>query len=250
MTLLPDTWRVPAGWQLTHLQVTASTNDDAKQAAVAGCQDCAVFLADEQRAGRGRLGRAWLAPAGTCLLFSIVLRKPITPIALVALCSVSVADAIQEATGLEPRIKWPNDVMLGDRKVCGLLAEVVGHEDARATIIGIGLNVNLDPVAAGLPGTATSLSHETGRTWSRPELLNTILTRIDAADDLDSEAMVQALWLRWETLLWRRRQQVRIDVSGEVYLGIVEGLRPSGALLVREDNGRLRELSVGDVLLP
>ena len=243
-------WTLSEGWSLTYLPTTDSTNDDAKRAALAGCSDCALFLADVQRAGRGRLGRTWLAPAGTCLLFSIVLRRPIPPIALVALSSVSVADAIHAMTGLAPTIKWPNDVMLGDLKVSGLLAEVVGQEASRATVVGIGVNVNLDPDHAGLPPTATSLSHATGREWSRPALLQSIVERIGTAYRLDADALVRTVWPRWEALLWRRRQQVRVDASDVAYVGTVEGLSPTGALLVREDDGRLREINVGDVLLP
>ncbi len=245
-----DLWRVPRGWVLTYLAQTTSTNDDAKRAALAGCPDRTVILADEQTAGRGRLGRPWLAPAGSCLLFSIVLRRRIPPIVLVVLCSVSVAEAIGADTALKPRIKWPNDVMLGDRKLCGLLAEVVGDGNARATIVGIGVNVNLDPALAGLPVTATSLSSATGRVWSRPKLLDAILTRVDALYALEPADLVQTVWPRWESLLWRRRQQVRIDASDEVFVGTVEGLAPSGALLVREQDGEVREISVGDVLLP
>jgi BirA family transcriptional regulator, biotin operon repressor / biotin---[acetyl-CoA-carboxylase] ligase len=243
-------WHVPPGWTLTYLPATGSTNDDAKRAAAAGCADRTLVLTDQQWAGRGRLNRVWLAPRSSSLLFSVVLRRPLPPIVLVALCSIAVADAIHTTTGLDPRIKWPNDVMLGDRKVAGLLAEVVSQDNARATIIGIGVNVNLDPTAAGLPPTATSLSHATGRDWSRPTVLTAILARIDATYLLDNAAIARAVWPRWESLLWRREQQVRIDTSDDGFIGTVEGLGPTGALLVRTADGQLREVSVGDVLLP
>jgi BirA family biotin operon repressor/biotin-[acetyl-CoA-carboxylase] ligase len=242
-------WVVPAGWTLTYLPITGSTNDDAKSAALAGSPDRSVFLADEQTRGRGRLGRTWQAPPRACLLFSIVFRRPVRPIALVALCSVSVVDAIHALTRLSARIKWPNDVMLGDCKVSGLLAEVVGREETRATIVGIGLNVNLDPVAAGLPATATSLSHASGRAWTRPALLNAILTRIDRDYGLEPGVTLQSVWPRWERFLWRRQQQVRVDASDEILDGTVEGLAPSGALRIRDASGRILEVSVGDLLL-
>ncbi len=245
-----NSWSVPHGWALTYLVRTTSTNDDAKRAALAGCPDRTVILAEEQTAGRGRLGRAWLAPPASCLLFSLVLRQPLSPVLLVALCSISVAEAIQAATEIEARIKWPNDVMLNDRKVCGVLAEVVGQADTRATIVGIGVNVNLDPSSAGLPATATSLSDATGRVWSRPKLLGAILAGVDMRYALPHSELGQTVWGRWQSLLWRRRQLVRVDTTDEILVGTVEGLSPSGSLLVRERDGRRREVSVGDVLLP
>lgn len=243
-------WPVPWGWSLHHHPITGSTNDDAKRAALSGCADRTVFVADEQTHGRGRLGRSWVAPPGCCLLCSVVFRRPVSPIALVALCSVSIVEAIRASSDLTPRIKWPNDVMLGDRKVCGLLAEVVGHGDSRATIIGIGLNVNLDPANGGLPVTATSLSHECPQSWSRPELLTAILVQIDRHYALEPSATVALVWPKWEALLWRKHQQVRIDSAEEIIEGTVVGLASSGALRVREASGRVIEVSVGDVLAP
>jgi BirA family biotin operon repressor/biotin-[acetyl-CoA-carboxylase] ligase len=169
---------------------------------------------------------------------------------LVALCSVSIADALGEQTQLAPRIKWPNDIMLNDHKLGGLLAEVASHADARGTVVGIGLNVNLDPVDAGLPATATSLSHEGGRAWSRPALLGAIVSQIDRTYSLQPGEIVHSVWPRWERLLWRRRQRVRVDTSDDILHGIVEGLAPSGALRIRRDNGRMVEVNVGDVLAP
>jgi BirA family biotin operon repressor/biotin-[acetyl-CoA-carboxylase] ligase len=159
-------------------------------------------------------------------------------------------DAIAELTSLRAHIKWPNDIMLGDHKVSGLLAEVIGRNESRATIVGIGVNVNLEPVASGLPLTATSLSHESGCAWSRARLLSAIVDQIDRGYALEPGAMSKSIWPRWERLLWRRRQQVRVDTSNVIVEGIVEGLAPSGALRIREASGRTIEISVGDVLFP
>lgn len=245
-----DSWAVPGGWSLSYRPVTESTNDDARSAAASGCPDRSVFLADLQTRGRGRLGRAWVAPAGACLLFSIVFRKAVSPITLVALCSISVADAVRSLTGLSPRIKWPNDVMLGDRKLAGILAEVVSRGQTRATVVGIGLNVNLDPVAAGLPASAISLSHASGRMWSRPTLLTMILQNIERDYDRDPATLRATVWPRWEALLWRRRQQIRLDAEDRTLIGTVEGLGPSGTLIVREDSGNAVEVTVGDISAP
>lgn len=229
--------------------MTGSTNDDAKQAALAGCADRTVFLADEQRSGRGRLGRRWVAPPKTSLLFSVVLRRPFPPVLLTAACSVSVAAAVQATTGLPARIKWPNDVMVRDRKVSGVLTEVVSPDRLQATIVGIGLNVNVDPVSAGLPGTATSLSVQLGQPVLREVVLRAILERLDVYLSLDDASLSGRVYREWEALLWRRQQKVQIDRGGTVIQGIVEGLAPSGALRIRVGRGRFLELTVGDVLV-
>jgi len=239
---------VPAGWSLRYLPLTGSTNDDAKRAARSGCPELTIFLADEQLHGRGRLGRQWQAPAGGCLLFSILLRQPVTPILLTALCSVSVAEAITECTDMAPRIKWPNDVMLGERKVCGILSEVVADARRTITIVGIGLNVNLDPAAAGLPPTATSLSNELGSSLHRGQLFAAIIRRIDQRLDQAISAPADLI-ARWQELLWRRWQEVHIDNDDGLVRGVVLGLSDSGALRVQDGDG-IREILVGDVLPP
>jgi len=206
-------------------------------------------LADEQRAGRGRLGRTWTAPARSSLLLSIVFRRSNAPIYLTALSSLSIAEAIRECTGLAARIKWPNDVMIGSQKVCGILSEAIWQEQPQVTIVGIGLNVNMDPHGAGLPTTATSLSRELGRTISREELLTRILRRLDhhlARSDGRLDGYIRP---QWEALLWRQHQAVRIDRDGTLLHGTIEGLTASGALLLRQPDGSVAEIIVGDLLL-
>jgi BirA family biotin operon repressor/biotin-[acetyl-CoA-carboxylase] ligase len=242
-------WDLPPGWILRYLPLTNSTNDDAQALARAGCPDRTIVLADEQRAGRGRLGRTWTAPPGRTLLFSIVFRRTITPIYLTALCSVSIAEAIRGLTGFQATIKWPNDVMMGDRKVCGILAEAIWQQQPQITVVGIGLNVNVDPVADGLPPTATSLSQQIGYSVARDVVLRTILQRLDyhlARSDGRLDGYIRPYW---EALLWRQHQAVRIDRDGTVLHGSVEGLAESGALRVRQPDGSLAEIAVGDVLL-
>lgn len=242
-------WPLPPGWSLHYSTRTGSTNDDARQAALQGCADRSVFLADEQRAGRGRLGRTWLAPPGSSLLFSLVLRRGLPPIDLTALCSVAVAESIAAVTGLAARIKWPNDVMIRDRKVCGVLTEVVAaRHRGDIAIVGIGVNVNLEPATAGLPTTATSLSLEAGAPMRRGALFGAILSRVDARLALDDASLVAQVRRSWEAMLWRRWQQVRVDDAGTTVHGVVEGLAPSGALLLRRSGGEVVEVAVGDIV--
>jgi BirA family biotin operon repressor/biotin-[acetyl-CoA-carboxylase] ligase len=245
--LPPTRWVVPLEWTLHYVPTTGSTNDDARELALAGCADRTIVVADEQRNGRGRVGRRWVAPRSSSLLVSLVLRRPIPPVLLTALCSITLVDSIADLTGLVARIKWPNDVMLGDKKVCGILTEVLSRDDQPITVVGVGLNVNLIPTAAGLPSTAASLSSELGRRVDRAALLRTLLDRIDRHLELADEAMRSTIWRRWEALLWRRSQAVRVKQDGPTLYGVIEGLSPSGALRLRTPDGELNEVSVGDV---
>jgi BirA family transcriptional regulator, biotin operon repressor / biotin---[acetyl-CoA-carboxylase] ligase len=240
-------WPAPAGWQLHYLATTGSTNDDARSLALAGAPERTIVLADEQSAGRGRLGRHWVAPPGSSLLLSIVLRRDLPSILLTALCSIAVVEAVEEVAGLASQIKWPNDVMIRGRKVAGILTEVVSREERAITIVGIGLNVNLDLSTEGLPSTATSLSSEAATQVDRIAVFDALLRRIDAYLHLDDEALGLQIRQRWEQLLWRRSQAVRVEQDGPTLYGVVEGLSATGALLLRAPDGELREVAVGDV---
>ena len=230
-----------------YLPLTGSSNDDARALALAGCPERTIAVADEQRAGRGRLGRRWLAPPGSSILASIVLHRAVPSVLLTAMCSVAVVEAVNVTTGLAARIKWPNDVMIGDRKACGVLTEVLSQGDRAITVVGIGLNVNLALPAASLPPTATSLSAELGRPLDRRALLYEILGRIDRYLALDDAALGAAVWDRWQILLWRRKQAVRVQQDGPTLYGVIEGISSSGALRLRTPDGDLTEVAVGDV---
>ena len=136
----------------------------------------ALVVADHQTAGRGRLGRSWEAPAGTALLFSVLLKPPtgrhIPELSLVA--GVAVADALERTLGLSVQIKWPNDVMLRRKKVAGCLAE------ARDGAVVLGIGVNVGQTAAELPDGAGSIRTLTGRAWDRDDLLANVLDDLDA----------------------------------------------------------------------
>src|SRR5579871_3743303 len=202
---------LPAGWQGRYFATLDSTQDAARAAARDGVPAKTVFVADYQRAGRGRQGRSWLAAPGTALLVSIVFRDaPMQPRPwrFTSLASLALADAIQRlAPGAEPRIKWPNDLMLrDDRKVAGVLAETSWDGRELVAIVGVGVNVNSDAAAlAGLP-VATSLKRVTGRHIDRGELLLEFVEELDRRLQQPSE-QVHA---DWQSRLWRRNQRLRL----------------------------------------
>jgi BirA family transcriptional regulator, biotin operon repressor / biotin---[acetyl-CoA-carboxylase] ligase len=245
----PGDVRLPPGWQLVYSPSTGSTNDDAKAAARRGNAHRTVFLADSQTAGRGRFGRAWIAPAASCLLFSVVLDGAPSPIYSTAAASVAVAETIGSDFGIAARIKWPNDVMIEARKVCGVLTEVVSSGGLTATVIGIGLNVNFSRGTEGLPPTATSLSWEMNHSLSRADLFSAILGRLDGLLGLPGDKLVSVVQERWEHLLWHRSQEVRLADGDAVLEGVVLGLASSGGLFLKLKDGSQREILNGELLL-
>lgn len=238
------------GHNILYHPVVTSTMDVARQAAREGAAEGTVVIADEQTAGKGRQGRSWVSAPGNIAL-TIILKPTLAELpSLNMVASLAVVRAIARTTGLSATIKWPNDVLIGGRKLCGMLvdSEVVGDE-VSFSLVGIGLNVNLDPAQyPEIAGIATSLSAEVGREVPRLPVLRTLLQKADA------------LYLRLrqgESLLgeWRRHmamlgQRVAIIESGAVvYEGIAEDVADDGSLLLRLPDGRLVQVLAGQVSL-
>jgi BirA family biotin operon repressor/biotin-[acetyl-CoA-carboxylase] ligase len=229
-----------------------STNDEAKRLAEAGAPEGTLVIADEQTAGRGRLQRTWWAPAGTALLMSLILRPDLAPHQaqrLTMLCSLAVCNAIAGTTGLAPAVKWPNDVLLRGRKVCGILTEL-GIEGTWLVyaVVGLGINVNVDFGGAGdLSRTATSLAQELGREVSRLELLRSILIGIE--ERYARLCAGENPYTEWMARLATPGQQVVVTTPTERLIGVAEGVDADGALLLRDGSGALRRILAGDVTL-
>ncbi len=215
-----------------HLRLTDSTNDRARDLALAGAPHGTLVTAEEQSAGRGRQGRRWSAPAGQALLMSVVLRGAPSP-----LLPLVAAVAVAEVCGPDARIKWPNDVLIDGRKVAGILAE--GRPQEGWAVLGIGLNVAVDP--ATLPEELRATAGWLGLT---PADVGPIRGRL-------LTALAQSLVLPWADLLtaWRRRDALLGSAvrwaAGE---GRAEGIDDAGRLLVRRD-GALVALDAGEVHL-
>ncbi|MDQ6885259.1 MAG: biotin--[acetyl-CoA-carboxylase] ligase, partial [Candidatus Dormibacteraeota bacterium] len=164
-------------WSVHYQPTAASTQDLARQAAAAGAAEGWTVVTDWQEAGRGRLGRAWVAGAGSDLLFSTVLRPPGPLLSLLPLLAgVAIAEGLRIATGLQADLKWPNDLLVDERKLAGILLERGGSTDV---VVGVGMNVN--SVKAGLPAGTTSVAVSLGRPVSRERLLGSMLEQLDHA---------------------------------------------------------------------
>jgi len=255
--LLPGMTTRRFGRQIEYRPSVASTNDVAKELARAGAPEGLMVIADEQTAGRGRLGRAWSTPRGSALAISLVLRPSLPPyeaprITLVA--AVAVAEAVRAVTGLPAGIKWPNDIQIGGRKLCGILTEMEAEmERVSFVVCGIGLNVNLarEQFPPEIRETATSLMAELGRPVPRAPLVQATMARLEEGYDLLLAGRFPAVLDRWRTLSVTLGQPVRVlSVAGGADLeGVAENVDLDGALLVRTASGELKRVLAGDVTL-
>ena len=243
------------GNRILYYPSVGSTNDVARTLAAAGAPEGTVVLADEQTAGRGRRGRRWVAPAGTCFLFSLLLRPQLAPHQcqrLTMACSLALAESIESYTGLTIGLKWPNDLLIRRRKIGGILVELGTCEgQLDYAIVGIGLNVNIDftaPEVAFLREQATSLAQEMGSPIEREPLLVCILHRLEARYIALCDG-----WLphrEWGDRLVMLGQQVALSNAGCKLEGWAESVEQDGALLLRLGDGQTMRVLAGDVSLP
>jgi len=236
--------------KITHLATTGSTNTLALDAAQAGAQEGAVWVADEQTAGRGRGGHGWHSAAGDGLYVSVLLRPKMAlgeALWLSLATGLAVQAAVYETTGELPDIRWPNDMILNGRKFGGILAETSASGDAlRFAVIGIGLNVQHAEFPAELRSIATSLRIETGQEWSREELLASLLRALEREVVL-LETEPEILLERFaEASSWVRGKPVRVGEE-DSYTGVTAGLDARGFLRVLADDGSVRTVLSGGV---
>jgi BirA family biotin operon repressor/biotin-[acetyl-CoA-carboxylase] ligase len=241
------------GRNLLFLAEAGSTNDEASRLARAGAPNGTLVVADYQVSGRGRLARRWLAPPGSSLLISLVLRPDLEPSQaqrLTMICGLAAATAVESETGLHVDIKWPNDLLCRGAKVGGILTELVlTGEQIDFGVVGLGLNVNLEPSQLGdnLLMPVTSLSHELGRPVSRVSLLWAYLREVETryvALETGRSPVEE-----WSDRLTTLGQQVKVTGIDGVLEGQAEDVDADGALLVRITDGGLHRIVAGDVTL-
>ena len=236
--------------KLQYVPETGSTNTLAMQAANAAADEGTIFLTDQQTAGRGRNGHLWHSEPAEAILVSVVLRPRIAPtqaLWLSLMAGVAVYDAVSLTSGIACDLRWPNDLLIGRRKVCGILTEIsADSEQLRFAVIGIGINVNQSSFPPEIASLATSLQVETGKAWSRTELLIALLKSLEAeyrrvlAPDGD-----EALLRRVEGISsFARNKRVYVDEAGG-YDGVTDGLDTRGFLRVRTPSGMRTVLSGG-----
>jgi len=246
---------VVMGSALEIIKSTVSTQEEARQRAELGAPEGTVIIAEEQTGGKGRLGRKWFSPYGKGIWMSLVLR-PQQPLEftsqLTLLTGVAVCRAIRRMTGLDVGIKWPNDILMNQRKVCGILLEsTVEDKVVRYCIAGIGISVNVDieEYPKDLRDIATSLKAESGGTVDRSLLIAAVLEEFETLYQLYAQEGFFPIASLWEALSVTINQEVVFNTTQGLREGIAVGLDPSGALLVDTGMGNIVPVISGDVKL-
>ncbi|MGE5642992.1 MAG: biotin--[acetyl-CoA-carboxylase] ligase [Byssovorax cruenta] len=238
---------------LKYYESIGSTNDEALAWAANDTPDLSLVVADEQTAGRGRSDRKWFTPKGTALAFSLLLRptaeeKPFLT-RIVGLAALAVAESLR-TRDLNAQIKWPNDILINGKKVCGILIESVwSGEDVDCVVIGIGINVlkGAVPLPESLLFPATSLEEELGYAPDRLEILRDILAKLM---ELRAQLATDEFLNQWQRLLAFQEQTVQVELgTTPPVTGHVVGLDPDGSLRLQNEHGETVTVRFGDVRL-
>ena len=222
-----------------------STNTEAANQARKGAAEGLCIVADEQTSGKGRQGRSWTSEKGSGLYMSLVLRPRLDPahLSLITLAAaVAVYDVLLKGLLIKPDIKWPNDVLVDGKKICGILAEAVETPAGLAVVLGIGINLQRPA-----DDNATSISYQTAFRTSRDEVLEAVLKEIAQSYDrlADDPASIVEMWT--ERSSYASGLNVRITLSDKTLEGVTAGLEPSGALRVKLPDDSTTIIHAGDV---
>jgi BirA family biotin operon repressor/biotin-[acetyl-CoA-carboxylase] ligase len=235
-------------WRIEHFDEIDSTNTWLAQRALEGAPEGLVAVADFQSAGRGRLDRRWESPPGASLLCSILLRPDVAPdqLQLVVACvALAARAALVRLSGVRPALKWPNDLIVGDAKIAGLLAEIVAVDERLAVVVGIGVNLTHEGPANVV---STSVRAESGVTITPPALLDILLDELEARraslDSSDGQATLRDEYQRALVTLGRL---VRVERTNDVLVGLATSVDEFGRLVVVV-NGEEVAVAVGDVV--
>ncbi len=239
------------GVRIHHYFRVGSTNVAGMRAAAAEEPEGAVFVAEEQTSGRGRGGHSWHSPRSSGIYVSVVLRPQLAPADALVLslgAGVAAAAAVKEITGVNPDLRWPNDLLIREKKFCGILTELNAEATrVRYAVVGIGVNVNQQEFPREFSPEATSLRIETGRTWSRVELATALLKSLDREyRALIAGGAAQVLRRFEQQSSYACGRRVRVEEDGGGFEGVTEGLDARGFLLVRTAE-RLRTVLSGGV---
>jgi len=242
------------GAPLTLLDETTSTNDEAKRAAKNGAPHGATWIAESQSAGRGRQGRLWISPRGENILLSVLARLSCPPRRLPLMSLVvglAARDAVARAApGADVRVKWPNDVVIEGRKVCGILVEAqVASSHVEAIVIGVGMNVHTKAFPESIRHLATSVALHTPRQPDRAALVADLLGGLERDLPLVAARGLGPVHARLAEVDALRGRRVESDLQEGAAPGVAEGIDVEGRLMVRRDDGFLQRFVAGEVHL-
>lgn len=243
------------GGRVYYHQSLESTNREARALASGGVPGGSLVVAEEQAGGRGRMGRGWFSPKGLGLWCSLILRPEVQPNEappITMLTAVAVASAVEKVTGVAPGIKWPNDLLVGGKKICGILTEMVAEmEKVDYLVVGVGINVNIpfEDFPEELRETATSLCLEKNELVSRLHLLKQFLREFEFYYQKWINEGFAPVLEEWKKRCINLGCPVRISTSREVWEGLAEDVDSDGALLLRMPGGSVQRFMAGEVSL-
>lgn len=239
------------GQTIFYQDIMESTNSKAKRLASDGAEEGLLVIADQQSAGKGRLGRIWESPAGTGIWMSLVLKPNISPqyaSQLTLIAGLSICEVIKEVTGLEAKIKWPNDIVVNGKKVCGILTEMSAEmEGIKHIILGIGINVNM----SSFPNTlsyASSLSIEGKKEYSRKSIIKGFLEKFEVDYIVyKNQLNLKAFLERYEKSCITLNKKVKLIMGEEEIIAQAEGITEDGAIRVTLEDGTTKDIVSGEV---
>jgi len=257
--LLPEeireglTTRILGKKEIHHLKETVSTNTTAKQLAAGGAPEGTLVISEMQTGGKGRLGRNWFSPSGEGIYISFILRPAVSPAEapkITLMTAVAMAEALNSGPGLHVSIKWPNDILLGGKKLAGILTEISTEMDAvDYVIIGVGLNVNTASFPPDLKETATSLLLETGRLHSRSSLTKEFMKWFEEYYELFQRADFKPILNRWRQFSHIGGRRIKVETIGGMTSGTALDIDGDGFLMVEDDDGHIQKIYSGDITM-
>lgn len=241
------------GREIIYREAVDSTNALAFKLALSGKPEGTCVIAENQNAGRGRLNRAWFSPPGKNIYLSVILRPSVNPskvYPITFLSCLAVYDTIEKLTGITPTLKWPNDVLINGKKICGTLLEISAETDmVRFVIIGIGFNINMktEELQDDIKDKATSLYIETKKIYERNIICGILLSNLEIYYEIFKNSSGIEICKVWERRAKIKGIQMEVNQMGEIYRGVAEGVDASGALLLNI-GGKTNRILAGDAV--
>ena len=241
-----------AGRNVSYFRETDSTNTQAKRLGEEGAPHGTLVVAEAQNAGKGRRGRTWVSPGGEDIYMTLLLRPDILPSSapmLTLVMALSVAEALREETGVDARIKWPNDIVSDGKKLCGILTEMSAEVDyIHYVVIGVGINVNQPSFPGELKDRATSLVIETGKKFLRPALIAAVMRKFEKYyGSFTEQGNLSGIQEAYNSLLVNVGEHVRVLDPGHEYNAVSSGINEKGELLVQKEDGSTEAVYAGEV---
>ena len=240
------------GREVVFLEETGSTNEEARKLAFAGYPHGTLVVADSQTGGKGRRGRSWHTPKGSSIAMSLILKPELGAeyaSMLTLVQAMAVAKAIEENCGLKAQIKWPNDILVNEKKVCGILTEMnMEGMKISSIIVGTGINVNQDSFPEDISDIATSLKIESGKIQSRENLVKRICELFEIYFEMFMESKdLSAILKEYNLRLISKGRMVKVLDPKEEFMGEALGINACGELLVKKESGEVVNVYAGEV---